>query len=164
MEYAHFDADHPVADALCLSAFLVSEERGLLLGRMRDPGAWKRLDAVMASGSAFGADRWVLPAGHLRRGESPDAAAERVAREQLLTPSAELEPWRVLSFGGPLRSRGEEFHWDLCFVYRARLEIPSTPPWFAELRRLSLARLRRLRYARGHGDVLEALDLLPTRA
>lgn len=164
-DYAHFDAAHPVTDALCLSAFLVSlDEEGLLVGKMQDPEAWRRLDAVMSTGPAFGGDRWVLPAGHLQRGEAPDAAAERIAREQLLASSPGLEPWRVLSFAEPMPSRGEDLHWDLCFVYRAAMEVSNVPPSFAELRRLPLARLTRRSFARGHGEVLEALGLLLSSA
>lgn len=158
--FAHFDARSPVVDALCLSAFLVSIEEGLLVGRMRDPEAWATLDAVQAKGSAFQGERWVLPASHLVVAESPDAAARRIATEQLGGRLRGLTPWRVLSFAGPLASRDEATHWDLCFVYQAEVELAETPPWFAELRRVPLETLRPEAFARGHGEVLEALHLL----
>ena len=61
--------------ALCRSAFLVSADADeMIVGRMRDPETWKGLDSVNSS-SPFPPDRWVLPAGHLRLGEHPEATA-----------------------------------------------------------------------------------------
>jgi ADP-ribose pyrophosphatase YjhB (NUDIX family) len=161
-DFAHFDRDDPLEDALCLSAFLVSWEKGgLLVGRMRDPKAWETLDAVPGA-AAWRADRWVLPGGHLRAGEHPDAAARRIAADHLRAVLGDLSLRRVLSYAEPRPDLGQAVHWDLCFVYDAELDVAGTPPWFAELRRVDLEDLRRERFARGHGDVLADLGLLPS--
>ena len=160
--FAHFDADHPVPVAGCLSSFLVSVAAGaLLLGRMREHEAWASLDAIASGKRAFAG--WVLPAAHLRIGEDPEAAARRVAAEQLRATVRDLRLARVLSYAGPLEARRQALHWDLCFVYDADLEVRRTPAWFAELRRVPLTELTGGRFARGHGDVLADLGLLLDR-
>lgn len=159
--YAHFDADNPLAAAMCLSSFLVSvEDGGLLLGRMQDPDAWKALEPVHSPEHAFGQSKWVLPAAHLRMGEHPDDAARRVAEEQLRASLEDFRMSNVLSYGYALPSRAQDLHWDLCFVYDVELRPEETPAWFAELRRLPLPDVRHGMFARGHGDVLADLNLI----
>ena len=158
-EFAHFDAESPLGAAMCVSSFLVSVDGGgLLVGRMAAHEAWASLDHVASGKTAL--EGWALPAGHTRIGEDPAAAAQRIAREQLRAAVPELRLARVLSYAGPLPSRRQETHWDLCFVYDAELTVTDTPPWFAELRRVPLPSLRRDRFVRGHGDVLADLGLL----
>ncbi len=159
--FAHFDAEEPLKDALCVSAFLVSmNDDGLLLGRMRSPKAWEPLDFVKAKGDAFRGDRWVLPAAHLKMGEHPDAAAKRIVSDQLQAVASSLKLWQVFSFVGALPERGQDFHWDLCFVYQADLELVKEPPCFTELQRVSPSGLSSDMFARGHGEVLEKLGVL----
>ena len=158
-EFAHFDAESPLGVAMCVSSFLVSVDgSGLLVGRMGAHEAWASLDHVASGKAAL--EGWVLPAGHVRIGEDPAAAAQRIARDQLRAEVPDLRLARVLSYAGPLPSRGQQTHWDLCFVYDAELEVGDTPPWFVELRRVPLTDLRREQFARGHGDVLADLGLL----
>lgn len=158
--FAHFDADEPLRDALCISSFLVSmTDEGLLLGRMRDHKEWNSLDRIAAGGPGFEEGRWVLPASHLRVGEDPAAAAERIASEQLRARYGDLSLWRVLSFAYPFPSRNQDLHWDVCFIYGVEAEVLSVPPWFAEIRRVPPGEIERLRFARGHGDVIEELGL-----
>lgn len=148
---------------MCLSSFLVSlDEGGLLVGRMQDPEAWKDLDLVASPDRAFPSGRWVLPASHVRIGEDPEAAARRIAERQLQAALGDLRLARVLSYAGPFESRGQALHWDLCFMYDADLRVEKTPPWFAELRRVPLPDLRAADFARGHGEVLADLGLLPS--
>lgn len=158
--FAHYDSEEPLRNALCLSAFLVSmNEEGLLVGQMRDHDRWASLDKIASGTPAFAGDRWVLPASHLRVGEDPIAAAERIASEQLRANYDDLRSWRLLSFASPLPSRGQDLHWDLCFIYSVELEVPTVPPWFAALKRVAPGRIGDLPYARGHGDVLQELGL-----
>ncbi|MEE9237372.1 MAG: NUDIX domain-containing protein [Thermoplasmata archaeon] len=160
--FAHFDAQDPLEDAMCVSAFLISANKdGILAGRMKDPKAWSSLDRVSAMGLGFREDLWVLPAGHLHVGEHPDAAAERIASDQLRARLRDLRLWHVLSYAEPMPSRNQDLHWDLCFVYKANLEVPAIPPWFSELRRLPLSKLSSAMFARGHGEIVEELALFP---
>ncbi len=157
--YAHFDDKDPLTTAMCVSSFLLSvDDEGLLVGKMADSDAWKSMEHV-ASGKAALAG-WVLPAGHLRIGEDPEAAAKRIASEQIRAEMRDFRLARVLSFADPLPSRGQAMHWDLCFVYDADLEVKETPPWFTEIRRVPLGSLRRDEFSRGHGDLLARLGLI----
>ena len=158
--FAHFDEGDPLTVPMCLSSFLVSVEgEGLLVGTMREHETWAALDHVASGKAALGG--WVLPAGHVRIGEDPAAAAERIGRDQLRASVRDLRLARVLSYAEPLAFRGQAMHWDLCFVYDADLDVPDVPPWFTEIRRVPLTALRREGFARGHGDVLADLGLLP---
>ncbi len=158
--FAHFDADEPLRDALCISSFLISmNDEGLLLGRMRDHDEWRRLDKIASGGQAFEENRWVLPASHLRIGEDPGAAAERIASGQIKASFSDLSLWRVLSFASPFPSRDQDLHWDICFVYSVEVETEVVPPWFADLKRVAPGDVASLKYARGHGDVIRELGL-----
>ena len=157
--FAHFDAQDPLGVAMCVSSFLVSVDgEGLLAGRMREHEAWSSLDHVASGKDALAG--WVLPAAHTRVGEDPAVAALRIATDQLRATVRDVRLARVLSYAEPMPSRGQESHWDLCFVYDADLVVPETPRWFSELRRLPLTGLRRDQFARGHGEVLADLGLL----
>ncbi len=158
--FAHFDEGEPLRDALCISSFIVSmTDEGLLIGRMRDHERWKALDRVASGSAAFQEGRSVLPATHLRLGEDPAAAAERIISEQLRARYDDLSLWRVLSFAYPFPDRNQDLHWDLCFTYGAEVEIVTLPPWFVEIRRVLPEDIERLRFARGHGDVIRELGL-----
>ncbi len=159
--YAHFDDEVPLEVPMCVSSFLVSvDDDGLLIGSMKDPAAWKALDFVAGPDAAFAPGRRVLPASHLRIGEDPEAAARRVAAEQLRAAVSDLRLSRVLTYAAPFEARRQPLHWDFCFVYDADLRLAETPPWFSELVRVPPQDLRRAMFARGHGDVLASLGLL----
>ena len=171
-EFAHFDAAHPLRIPTCISSFLVSVDAdGLLVGTMRADAAWASLDHVASgegalaglvspSGEVPPAGR-VLPAGHLRIGEDPLTAAQRIVRDQIRASVRDLRLARVLTFFERMPSRREEdVHWDLCFVYDADLDVSEKPPWFAELRRVPVPDLQREKFSRGHGEVLARLGLL----
>ncbi len=158
--FAHFDAEEPLRAAICISSFLVSvDDEGVLVGRIQDPVRWMSMDRIV-SGEAFRGDRWVLPATHLLMGEHPEEAARRIVDEQLGARCHDLKLWRVLSFAAPMPSRGQELHWDLCFVYTAELEVTAVPTNFSELRRLPPSELSGDVFSRGHGEVLESLGVL----
>jgi ADP-ribose pyrophosphatase YjhB (NUDIX family) len=157
--FAHFDAEEPFTDAMCISSFLVSVQNGgLLLGKMKVPAVWDRLDRVASGDRAF--TGWVLPAGHLRVGEGPDAAARRIAEEQLGVSPQGLRLSHTLSWAEPMEERDQALHWDLCFVYDAEMDVETAPEWFAELKRIPLPEVSREMMRRGHDDVLEAIGLL----
>lgn len=126
---------------------------------MQDPALWRDLDSVN-SVTPFQPDRWVLPGGHLHLGEDPADAARRIAAEQLQSSIHKLQLGRVLTYAGPLEGRGQRLHWDICFVFDASVRMDGLPPAFAELRRVPPEQLGRLRFARGHDEVLRDLGLL----
>lgn len=161
--FAHFDAAAPLRDALCISAFLISA-RGdrLLAGRTADHPRWPELDSVPRDLSAL-ADRWVLPAAHLRLGEDPGDAARRIAADQLEAGLEEATLSAVLSYAAPQTGREQDLHWDLCFAFAAKIALDGTPPWFAELAWIPLAELEDVDFARGHDDILRSMELLPAR-
>jgi hypothetical protein len=99
--------------------------------------------------------RLMLPSCHLLEYESPDAAARRVAEEQLERRDLDLSGPQVVSdaYGRP---SADGKHWDLDFLYRATWPrgVPlAARPWsrlaFEDPRGLPKAR-----YARAHDDVL----------
>lgn len=159
VRFAHYDAREPVEEALCISAFVVSRtDAGVLVGQMKDVEAWSSLDRVARDLRIF-QNRWVLPASHLVEAEDPGDAVRRIVREQLLGTLQEATLARVLSHAYGAPERDQELHWDLCFVYEVDVEVPDTPPWFSVLRRLPLDDLARVRFARGHGDILREMGL-----
>ncbi len=161
MVHAHYDALSPLEGGMCLSAFLISiNEDGLLMGRMQDPEAWAALEPVQNPEETMAPDRWVLPAAHLREGEHPDAAAQRLAAEQLEGSLEGIRLSHILSFAYPYPPRDQEVHWDLCFIYDVDVELGGTPAHFAELRRVPILDVDYGMFARGHGDVLAELNLV----
>ncbi len=155
------------SDGMCLSVFLVfrppNEPGRVLLGKMDPAARWGDLAALDAERVARFADRWVLPASHLLLFESPDAAAARVAKEQLGIDLADLPSPRVFSeaYGRP-GAEGKDPHWDLDFVYDLVWPEPRPPRAAAwkELTLVDVARVPRAEFGRGHADVLELVGVL----
>jgi 8-oxo-dGTP pyrophosphatase MutT (NUDIX family) len=154
------------SDGMCLSVFLVfrtsDRHDRVLLGKVDPSAAWREL-------SALGPDRlgrllnlWLLPACQLMLFESPDAAARRVAEEQLGIPLEEVPRPRVFSeTSARAGMEGRDPHWDLHYVY----ELPwpegrplRAAPW-KELAMVDIARTPRSEFGRGHADVLELIGL-----
>lgn len=146
----------------CVSVFLfVRHEGRVLVGRMRDDPRWARewnpnlehYDRRMRA-QAFAALRF--PGTYLREGEAVDAAAQRVARDQLgLQPEVALGAPRVVSEAGPSRRSPGFNHWDLVFLYAVDAAPPERPPahWEAlELR--APESLRPEEFAMLHGELV----------
>ncbi|MCI4319371.1 MAG: hypothetical protein L3J87_00510 [Thermoplasmata archaeon] len=148
-------------DGMCLSVFLLlapkSDTTKVLLGTVRPeaPG-WVSAGAMDAGRAAKSRGRWMLPSSHLMVFESPDDAANRVAREQLGLEGIPLHPPKIVSetYG---RESGVDPHWDLHFIYRgvAADEPPRFPALWERLEYLEPRALDPTKFARSHGDILE---------
>lgn len=162
---------HTPPAGLCISTFIVARKRGsILLGRPREHDAWpekggypKRPAAEIGKKGA-----WLLPATHLLMEESPDHAARRIAHEwaglpgtpRFIMAQSHVRP-QTLVHPGHKRSGRPLRHWDICFVYELRArQLPKTKPWWSEMRYLPPARIRKLKLARGHRDILEKAGYL----
>jgi ADP-ribose pyrophosphatase YjhB (NUDIX family) len=148
----------------CISSFIVAEKEGkVLLGKMSSPEIW--VDRFLV-GSAFApkyaaSGKWLLPASHLKFGESPDECAQRILREQLLVEVQALKLAGIQSHLSGEPASPEDAHWDLCIIYEATVPEPSSvPQWFSELRYVPVKNLRPSDFTRGHGDVLAQLGLV----
>jgi hypothetical protein len=162
----------PIA-GVCLSAFLiVRDPRGrILLGLPRAHSAWATKGGLPVRHARGLEDRgeWLLPARHLRMEESPEDAAQSIARDwigmgsarpHLLMVQSHLRP--SAAWKGQLRHRIGRNHWDLCFVFVARTTRQPTPrPWWSELRFVPRGELARTRMGRGHRDILRRALALP---
>ena len=147
----------------CISSFIVAEKgEEVLLGKMSRPEIWVERFLV---GSAFApkyaaSGKWMLPASHLKFGESPDESAQRIIRDQLLVEVQSLKLAGIQSHLSGEPADLENNHWDLCIVYKATVPEPSSlPKWFSELRYVPVKSLRTSDFTRGHGDILARLGL-----
>lgn len=103
---------------------------------------------------------WRLPASYLYEGESPDAAAGRVLRDQLRLPPSDLARPACYAFYDRSSWYPGRRHYDLCFVYEVR-GSPSNPvpPWWSRLEFLDLGELRKAEMGSAMGDLVRALRL-----
>jgi 8-oxo-dGTP pyrophosphatase MutT (NUDIX family) len=144
----------------CLRCFLVAEnDMGVLVGSRKRGASWEALDVEEPDEAGAGA--LVLPATHLLEGETPFAAASRVAREQLRCPTAQLSALHVFSHAPSMADGTGAPRLQLCFVYEAKLAEPGTPPWFDELKRTPPRYLRHELFAPLHGDIVADMGFLP---
>jgi len=148
----------------CISSFIVAQKEGkVLVGKMKNPETWveKFLVGPNFAPKYAASGKWLLPASHLKFGESPDECAKRILKEQLLAgePGCILLGIQSHISGDP--SDVENAHWDLCIIYRASIPEPiQVPEWFSELRYVSAKDLKTSDFTRGHGDILDQLGLL----
>jgi len=149
---------------VCISSFIVAEREGkVLVGKMRNPEIWveKFLVGREFAPKYAASGKWLLPASHLKFGESPNECAKRILNEQLLAGELSCTLVGVQSHLSGDAGDVENAHWDLCIVYRALVPEPiHVPEWFSELRYIPIRGLRTSDFTRGHGDVLEQLGLL----
>lgn len=146
---------------VCLSAFIVARRaNGVLICRPRGGNAWpekggypRHLAAKLEKDGA-----WLLPATHLLIEESPDHAAQRIAREwaglrgrpRFVMVQSHTRPHSLWN----RRAKGN--HWDICFVYELNARTnPRIRPWWSEMRFVPFSQLRKMRMGRGHKDVLK---------
>ena len=146
---------------LCISVFvLVGDPKNpnlVVLGRPAASAPWSELASLGPAALEALHEHWVLPASHLVEFESPRAAAERIAREQLGLEHLELRGPDVFSDAYPSSSSPESGnHWDLDFLFRADWphghELHS--PAFRELRLIDTRTIGAPNLGRGHGDIL----------
>jgi hypothetical protein len=147
------------ADGVCLSAFLIVRDPGdpgrLVLGTPSPAAPWERIGALEPLRVEQIGGRLMLPSSHLMASESPDAAARRIAAEQLERTDLDLSGPQVVS-DSYARPNGEGEHWDLHFLYRATWPrgVPlAARPW-SRLAFEDPRGLPRARYARAHGDIV----------
>jgi hypothetical protein len=154
----------------CLSSFVVvSNGRGILVGKMARPEIWIERFLV---GPKFapvyaGSDKYVLPARHLHWYESPLDAAHSILRDQvgLSVPRGKIALVDAQSHvSGDIENEDEPPHWDICFLYRAQISGKmgvnlARPEWFSELVFRPLGSLGRDDFTRGHGDVLDTAGM-----
>jgi len=133
---------------MCISVFAVIRREGrLLMGVPRDKKKWI---AEWVPNWGFYSEkdlrsefrRWRLPSGYLLEGEHPDAAVERVVRDQLRVDPSPPSARTVLSYSTPSDWYPGNDHWDLVFVYELGVGGPIVrPPWWKELRFLTRSEL-----------------------
>jgi 8-oxo-dGTP pyrophosphatase MutT (NUDIX family) len=160
---------HVPRGGVCLSAFVVVRGRqgGILFGRPRPSAIWPergclplwRVHEIRKNGE------WILPASHLLMGESPEAAAKRVARIWLGWPRAQPQLTAIDSgsfptgeWAGSGKSRRKVYHWTLCFLYQIRSDrLPRPSPVWEELQFFSKTEARKLHIGRLHRGLLPAI-------
>jgi ADP-ribose pyrophosphatase YjhB (NUDIX family) len=161
---ALFMPGHVPEGGACVSSFIIAEKEGkVLVGKMKNPDIWveKFLVGPNFASKYAASGKWLLPASHLKFGESPDDCARRVLKEQILVgkPNCTLVGIQSHLSGDP--GDVENAHWDLCIIYRALVSEPiQVPEWFSELRYVSAKDLKTSDFTRGHGDILERLGLI----
>lgn len=138
---------------MCISAFLVISRRGhsgeVLVGRINENAEWDHIGALDGKRLERFASGWMLPSSHLILFETPEGAARRIVREQLVVRNQPLE--------GPLTfadTSGTSNHWDLGFIFTGEREsAPSNAAW-DELKFVDVAKLKRDEMVRSQLDVL----------
>ena len=168
---ALFNPQNVPPGGVCLSSFVLVTNGGrVLVGRMAKPEVW--IDRFFV-GEKFAPEyhssgKYMLPARHLAWYESPLEAAESVLSDQagLRVPARSLQLLGVQSHvRGDVKSEKQPPHWDLCFVYEAKVTAKAadrlrTPPWFKDFHFEPLSSLSADDFTRGHGDVLQEAGLL----
>jgi ADP-ribose pyrophosphatase YjhB (NUDIX family) len=165
-ETARFGMPEVPRDGLCLSAFVIltadETPTAVLMGHLNPEAPWDHLGALDPARVEAHRGGWMLPSSHLILLEAPEAAAQRVLREQLRLGPRVLEGPRVVSeVYTPRRHAGHPEHWDLEFLFRGHLplsEAPTSEAW-TELRFVDTRNVHRAEIARTHEDVLASAGL-----
>jgi len=138
---------------ICLSAFLVIGETGhperVLMGHLDPSAPWDHIGALDPERAEANRQGWMLPSSHLLLGESPQAAAERILKEQLGLPMLELDGPHVYS-----EVYGAKSHWDLHFVFIGQRDQVAQHPAWSELAFVDVNEAPRDQIARYHEDIL----------
>ena len=160
---AMFIEGHVPKGGTCLSSFLIMRAKGgILVGKMAKPEIWveKFLVGESYAPEAVSSGKWVLPASHLKFGESPEDAATRIVTEQLQAKKTKLTLLQVQSHVSD-PSDPEAAHWDICFVHGGTFKGSlKESEWFSELKFVNTRSLTSDDFARGHGDVLKKLGVI----
>ena len=148
-------------DGFCLSAFVILSPEGdptrVLLGHIAPGAPWDQLGAFTADRVAAHRHGWMLPASQLIYREGPQAAAERIVREQVGLPGTRLRGPEVFSeVYAPRRFPDARGHWDLHFLFRGTLPAgaPPTSSEWTDLEYLDPRSLAPTAFGRSHGDIL----------
>jgi ADP-ribose pyrophosphatase YjhB (NUDIX family) len=152
-------ADRPVTTrvipegGICLSAFLVigqtDQPDRILMGHLDPAAPWDHIGALDAERAEANRRGWMLPSCHLMLNESPQAAAERVLKEQLGLQDLELSGPQVFS-----EVYGAKGHWDLHFVFLGDRDRVAQHPAWTDLAFVDVNDTPRDQIARYHEDIL----------
>lgn len=138
---------------VCLSAFVVLNQTGhedrILMGKLNPSEPWDHIGALDAERAQANSQGWMLPSCHLQIGEAPEAAAERILREQLGIPVQALRGPFVFS-----EVYGAKNHWDLEFVFLGERDQAAQHPAWTDLRFVDVNEVPRDAIARYHEDIL----------
>lgn len=138
---------------ICLSAFLVIGQKGrperILMGHLDPAAPWDHIGALDPERAEANRQGWMLPSSHLMLNESPEAAAERVMKEQLGIPEYELDGPYVFS-----EVYGAKGHWDLHFVFLSERDQVAQHPAWTELAFVDVNDMPKEQIARYHEDIL----------
>jgi ADP-ribose pyrophosphatase YjhB (NUDIX family) len=161
---AMFTEGHVPKGGTCISTFLVlTGKDGILVGKMTKPEIWvERFFVGEEFARRFSSSgKWLLPASHLKYGEKPDKAAERVLTEQVGVNGVKLTFRQVQSHLSQDPNDPESAHWDICFIYAGKLKGDvKRPEWFSVLKFVRADKLTADDFTRGHGDVLKELEMI----
>jgi ADP-ribose pyrophosphatase YjhB (NUDIX family) len=142
----------------CLSAFLVIRKTGdpdrVIMGRLDPSAPWDHIGALDAERAEVNSKGWMLPASHLLIGESPEAAAERILKEQLGLPTQPLSGPRTFS-----EVYGSKNHWDIEFVFLGERDQVAQHPAWSDLSFVDVNDTPRDQIARYHEDILAHVGL-----
>jgi ADP-ribose pyrophosphatase YjhB (NUDIX family) len=148
----------------CASSFvIVRSGTTILAGIPKDDSKWREEWApnfLVYSKSDLAAEfrLWRLPATYLLEGEHPDAAADRVLRDQLTLPARPLHHPDVYTFHDPSTWFPGKRHYDLCFVYEIRGPAPSEmPPWWQRLEFVDPMTLKKAELGSAMSDLVRVL-------
>jgi len=138
---------------ICLSAFLVIGEKGhtdrILMGHLNPAAPWDHIGALDPERAEVNSKGWMLPSTHLMINESPQAAAERILKEQLGLPALTLDGPYVFS-----EVYGSKNHWDIHFVFLGEREQVGQHPAWLDLAFVEVNDTPREQIARYHEDIL----------
>ena len=160
------------AGGVCLSSFVVLRSGPkILVGKMARPEIWvdRFFVGEQYAPNYASSGKLLIPGSHLAWYESPEDAARRVLKEQVMLPLAERNAVRLKEvqshMGGDPSSETEPPHWDICFVYETNVLAKSarklaSPEWFEGFGFVPAAKLKADDFTRGHGDVLEQAGVI----
>jgi len=153
---------------MCLSVFLVlrspHDPRRVLMGRVNPEAPWYEVGGLDPGRLERVGRNWMLPSRQLIFFEGPGEAAQVIAREQLGSELPTVSGPSV--FSDPSvhpGSTARDPHWDIHFVFDGRWPT-ATPPshrMWRELAFVDVPTTPRSEIARGQGDVLELIGLVP---
>jgi len=161
-----------VPDAgMCLSVFLVfrspDDPNRVLMGRVNPAAPWDEVGGLDPGRLERVGRGWMLPSRQLLFFEGPEEAARVIAREQLGSELPTVSGPSV--FSDPSRRPGSESrdpHWDIHFVFDGRWPTSAPPShrMWQELAFVDIPKTPRSEIARGQGDVLELIGIVPGNA
>jgi len=149
------------AGGMCLCVFLfVLQGKKVLLGKYKEHPAWEKIAGMDEKRVTNNTHGYTLPACHLKFGEDPSVAAQRILKEILCLPeNLSLSEPLVQTFFYEVAVAPGKMHFDVLFLYDVILDESiniTLPPWYASLEWFNTDILMNLKFARQHEDVVAA--------